>query len=150
MAIRKLRIKGDDILKKTSKEVKEITNAVITLLDDMKDTMVENQGVGLAAVQVGVLKRIFIIEEDEQVIEFINPVILEQTGEQTSTEGCLSVPNMSGDVTRPTYVKIEAQNRNGEKFVYEANDFYATVLCHENDHLDGQLYIDKATNIEGE
>ncbi len=142
MALREVRQTGDEILRKISKEVTDFDEKLHSLLEDMEDTMKEEDGVGIAAVQIGVLRRVFLIELDEQVMEFINPVILERTGSQVGMEGCLSVIGENGFVERPQYVKIEAQDRNGEKFVFEANDFAAIVVSHEYDHLDGHLYTD--------
>lgn len=144
MAIREMRFKDDEILRKKSKTVESIDQKIITLLDDMYDTMTEHQGVGLAAVQVGVLKRIFIIEIDEQLYEFINPTIEKLEGSQINSEGCLSIPGESAYVERPEVVVVRATNRNGEEFELTATDFFATAVCHEYDHLDGTLYIDKA------
>ncbi len=148
MALREVRQVGDDILRKKSREVTNFDEKLHSLLDDMKETMYESDGVGIAAVQVGVLKRVFIIELDDEIIEFINPVIIEKLGEQIGVEGCLSVIGKSGYVERPTYVKIEAFTRYGDKFVFEATDFGATVVSHEYDHLDGWLFVDKILTPE--
>lgn len=144
MAIRSIRISTEDILRKKCKEVKEINDRILTLLDDMADTMYDANGVGLAAPQVGILRRIVVIDIGEGIHELINPVILETSGEQTGDEGCLSVPGKVGKVTRPNYCKVEALNRNGEKIIVEGKELMARALCHEIDHLDGILYIDKA------
>lgn len=144
MAIREMRLKDDEILRKKSKVVEKIDEKIITLLDDMYDTMTEYDGVGLAAVQVGVLKKIFIIEIDEQLYEFINPTIVSVEGEQINAEGCLSIPGESAYVERPEVVIVRATNRNGEEFELTATEFFATAVCHEYDHLDGILYIDRA------
>lgn len=150
MAIRQIRLSTDEILRKKSKEVKEITPSVLTLLDDMAETMYEANGVGLAAPQVGILKRIVVIDIGEGLIELINPVVVETKGSQIGSEGCLSIPGASAEVDRPEYVKVEALNRNGEKIVVEGTELTAVALCHETDHLDGVLYIDKAIGeIEG-
>ena len=150
MAIRQIRLSSDEILRKKSKEVKEITPSIITLIDDMIETMYESNGVGLAAPQVGVLKRVVVIDIGEGVIELINPVIIESRGSQIGNEGCLSIPGASADVDRPEYVKVEALNRNGEKIIIEGEELMAVALCHEIDHLEGILYIDKAIGeIEG-
>ena len=150
MAIRQIRLSTDEILRKKSKEVKEITPSVLTLLDDMEETMYEANGVGLAAPQVGILKRIVVIDIGEGLIELINPVVVETKGSQIGSEGCLSIPGASAEVDRPEYVKVEALNRNGEKIVVEGTELMAVALCHETDHLDGVLYIDKAIGeIEG-
>ncbi len=152
MAILNIMTEGDEVLRKKCKEVGEITPRIITLLDDMKDTLRKAEGVGLAAPQVGILRRIFIInvgiEEDrEEFVEFINPVILRTEGEQEGLEGCLSVPGKSGNVVRPMKVTVEATNRNGERFTYTGTELMGRCLCHENDHLDGILYIDKADEV---
>lgn len=147
MALRNVREQGDAILNKISKEVKEITPRTAELIEDMLDTMYEANGVGLAAAQVGVLKRIFVVDvtgEDPYI--FVNPKILETSGEQTGQEGCLSVPGKTGVVTRPNYVKVEACNEKMEHFVLEAEELLARAICHEYDHLDGHLYVEK---VEG-
>lgn len=146
MALRKIRLSTDEILRKKSKEVKEINDKILELLDDMKDTMYDANGVGLAAPQLGVLRRVIIIDIGEGIVELINPTILEASGEQFGEEGCLSVPNKSGNVRRPNYCKVEALNRYGEKIIVEGEELMARALCHEIDHLDGVLYIDK---VEG-
>lgn len=148
MAIRTIRISTDEVLRKTCKVVKEITPNVITLLDDMADTMYEANGVGLAAPQVGILKRICVIDVGEGLIELINPEILETSGSQIDDEGCLSLPGKYAPVDRPNYVKVKATNRNGEEYIIEGEELLARALCHEIDHLDGILYIDKALPAE--
>ncbi len=148
MAIRNIREMGDPVLNKRCKEVKEITDRTRVLIDDMFDTMYEAQGVGLAAPQVGILKRIVVIDvTGEDPILLINPVILETSGEQTDNEGCLSVPGKSGVVTRPNYVKVKAYDENMEPFIIEGTELLARAFCHEIDHLDGHLYVEK---VEGE
>lgn len=148
MALRNIVVEGDEILRKHCREVDKITDRTKVLLDDMLETMRMENGVGIAAPQVGVMRRIFITEaEPGRVIEFINPEIIELRGEQTGAEGCLSVPGLVGDVTRPEYVKIKAIDRNGDEFTLELEEFDAVVTCHEFDHLEGILYIDKAENI---
>ncbi|HHX60187.1 MAG TPA: peptide deformylase [Epulopiscium sp.] len=147
MAIRQVREEGDPILRKISKPVKKISSSILTLLDDMEDTMYVEDGVGLAAPQVGSLRRIFIVDVGEGTVEFINPEILETRGEQTGREGCLSVPGKTGDVTRANYVKVKALNRDGEEFVLEGEELMARAILHEYDHLEGALFIDK---VEGE
>lgn len=144
MAIREIRLKGDEILRKKCKEVKQITPKIITLLDDMADTMYQANGVGLAAPQVGILKRVVVVDTGEGLIEMINPVILETKGTVVGDEGCLSLPGKTAQVERPEYVKVEALDRNGEKIVVEGTELLAVALCHETDHLDGILYTDKA------
>lgn len=148
MAIRTIREMGDPILDKVSKEVKEMTPRLKELIGDMWDTMHDQQGVGLAAVQVGILKRVFIVEtSDEEKYTFINPVITLKEGEQTDYEGCLSVPGKVGEVTRPSHVVVEALDENMKPFTVEGNELLARAICHEYDHLDGKLYVDL---VEGE
>lgn len=147
MAIRKIREIGDEVLLKPCKEVTKMTLRTNILIDDMLDTMYEALGVGLAAPQVGVLKRIVTIDIGEGPIVLINPVILETDGEQTGDEGCLSVPGKSGTVTRPEYVKVKAQNEDMEEVILEGHGLLARAFCHEIDHLDGKLYVDL---VEGE
>ncbi len=142
MAIRTIRTDDDPILKKISKPVKNFTAPLKILLDDMAETMHAANGVGLAAPQVGTLKRIFIIDVGEGLVEFINPEILETSGEQCGDEGCLSVPKRYGKVTRPFKVKVRAQNRTGEFFEMEVEELFARAVCHENDHLDGKLFVE--------
>lgn len=147
MAIRKIRIMGDDILKKTCREVTEMTPRLCELVDDMFDTMYEKGGVGLAANQVGILRRIVVIDcgDDPQVL--INPVILETAGEQRDYEGCLSLPGQSGVVTRPNYVKVKAMDTNMEEFILEGRELLARAICHECEHLDGHMFVER---VEGE
>ncbi len=152
MALLKIVTSEDCLLRKTSRPVDEISPKIITLLDDMKDTLVKENGVGLAAPQVGILRRIFIIdtgiEEGKcEIVEFINPKIIKTSGNEEDVEGCLSVPDKHGLVTRPTKVTVEAQDRNGNTFTYTGEGLMARCLCHENDHLDGILYIDKASEM---
>ena len=146
MAIRNLRYEGDSILNKVCKEVKEVTPRIQTLIEDMLDTMYETNGVGLAAPQVGVLKRIAVIDVGEGPYVFINPRILEVDGEQVGDEGCLSVPGKAGQVTRPNYVKAIAFDENMDEFIVEGTELFARAMCHEFDHLDGHLYTEK---VEG-
>ncbi|PWJ51597.1 peptide deformylase [Faecalicatena contorta] len=143
MAIREVREIGDEILTKKSKDVSKITLRTKILIDDMLDTMYEKMGVGLAAPQVGVLKSIVVIDVGEGPVVLINPVILETSGEQTGEEGCLSVPGKWGIVTRPNYVKVRALDENMEEFEIEGEELMARALCHEIDHLSGNLYVDK-------
>ena len=148
MAIRNLRIMGDPILEKVCKEVKEVTPRTQELIDDMLETMYDANGVGLAAPQVGILKRIVVIDvTGEDPIVLINPRILETSGEQTGGEGCLSLPGKSGTVTRPNYVKVRAYDRNMKPFEMEGTELLARAFCHEIDHLDGHMYVEK---VEGE
>ena len=148
MAIRNIRISTDEVLRKKCKPVKEITPNLLTLLDDMADTMYEANGVGLAAPQVGILKRVVVIDVGEGLVELINPVILETSGSQIDDEGCLSVPGKYAPVERPYYAKVEAMDRDGNTFIIEVEELMARALCHEIDHLDGILYIDKALPVE--
>ena len=142
MAIRNIRELGDEILRKNCREVKEVTPRIRELIQDMYDTMYEAQGVGLAAPQVGILKRIVVIDVDGTPDTVINPQILEKSGEQTGSEGCLSVPGKAGIVTRPNYVKAEAWNEEMERYEVEAEGLLARAVCHELDHLDGVMYVD--------
>jgi peptide deformylase len=144
MALRKIVQKGDEILNKRCKEVKEINERVLELLDDMKETMYENgNGVGLAAPQVGILKRLVVIDVGDGLIEMINPVIIESEGEQVEVEGCLSLPGIYGRVRRPARVVVEYLNRNGKKVRTEGLGLLAICICHELDHLDGILFDEK-------
>ena len=147
MAIREIRTMGDEVLAKVCKEVKMMTPRTAILIEDMLDTMYEAQGVGLAAPQVGVLRRIVVIDVGEGPIILINPEILETSGEQTGDEGCVSVPGKAGCVTRPDYVTVKALDENMEEVVYEGEGLLARAFCHEIDHLDGHLYVEK---VEGE
>ena len=144
MAIRNIRKKGDDVLRKKCKNVDKIDDRLLTLINDMIETMYEADGVGLAAPQVGILKRVFVIDvyDDYGPRVFINPEILETKGSQVGEEGCLSVPGISEEVDRPYYVKVKAINEKGEEFVLEAEELLARAVCHENAHLDGVLFID--------
>lgn len=147
MAIRKIRLMGDEILTKTSKEIKEVNDKIKTLISDMLETMYDAQGVGLAAPQVGILKRVAVIdvsEEADSPIVLINPVIIETDGEQRGSEGCLSVPGKVGIVTRPDYVRVKAIDENMEETEYEGTGLLARALIHEIDHLDGKIYVDLA------
>ncbi|MDD6628393.1 MAG: peptide deformylase [Lachnospiraceae bacterium] len=147
MAIRKIREMGDQVLTKRCKEVTEITPRIQELIDDMFETLYEANGVGLAAPQVGILKRIVVIDvTGEDPILMINPKIIETSGEQEGYEGCLSVPGKSGYVTRPNYVKAIAYDENMEPFEIEGTELLARAICHELDHLDGHLYVEK---VEG-
>lgn len=144
MAYREIRKEGDEVLRKKCRPVEEIDNKILTLLEDMADTMYKADGVGLAAPQVGILKRIVTIDAGNGLFEMINPVILEQSGEQDGPEGCLSIPDTSGEVKRPMNVKAKYTDRNGETVIVEAEELFARAICHELDHLDGILYRDKA------
>ncbi len=148
MAIRTIREYGDEVLAAHCKEVKEVTPRINELIDDMFETMYDANGVGLAAPQVGILKRIVVIDttgDDPHVL--INPVIIETSGEQTGYEGCLSLPGKSGIVTRPNYAKVKAYDRNMNEFILEGTELLARAICHEVDHLDGHMYVEK---VEGD
>lgn len=148
MALLNIRTEGDEVLRKHCRPVSEITPRVFQLLDDMRQTLVNANGAGLAAPQVGVLKRIVVvIDEDGEIVELINPEIIEKSGEQTGLEGCLSLPGRAGEVTRPMRVTVRAQDRNGNVFTRKAEGFVARAYCHELDHLDGILYIDIANEM---
>jgi len=147
MAIRAIRKDTDEILRKTAKKVEKIDQRIITLLEDMADTMREAGGVGLAAPQIGVLRRVVVIDVGEGLIEVINPVIVYESGEQMREEGCLSIPGITGIVKRPKKVIVRAQNRKGEIFEIVGEDLLAVALCHEIDHLNGILFTDKAIQI---
>lgn len=142
MAIRKIREIGDEVLTKPCKEVTKMTLRTKILIDDMLDTMYEAMGVGLAAPQVGILKRIVVIDVGEGPIVLINPQIVGTDGEQTGEEGCLSVPGKSGLVTRPDYVKVKALDEDMKEIELEGNGLLARAFCHEIDHLDGKMYVD--------
>ncbi len=147
MALRTIRTIGDEILTKRCKEVKEMTPRLKELVEDMFETMYDAEGVGLAAPQVGVLKRIIIIDTGEDPICIVNPIIVETDGEQTGNEGCLSVPGKTGMVTRPNYVKVLGFDRDMNPIEIEGTELKARALMHETEHLDGHLYIEK---VEGE
>lgn len=144
MAIRNIRTEGDEILRKKCREITEMTPKLATLIDDMIETMYEANGVGLAAPQVGILKRLVVIDVGDGPVVLINPVILETKGEQTGGEGCLSVPGKTATVTRPNYVKVKAFDRDMTEYTMEGIGLLARAVCHECDHLDGILYVDKA------
>ena len=140
---------GDDVLRKKCRPVDEITPKILTLLDDMAETMRAAEGVGLAAPQVGVLRRVVVIEVEEgKLIELINPRIIAYSGEQIGQEGCLSVPGKWGKTKRPMHVTVRALDRHGKEFDISGSELLAKAFCHEIDHLDGKLYIDIATEIE--
>ena len=147
MALRQIRTVGDPCLTKVCKEVEEVNERTLTLIDDMLDTMYEAEGVGLAAPQVGVLKRIVVIDVGEGPIVMINPEILETSGSQTGSEGCLSVPGKAGNVTRPNYVKAKAYDEEMNEYTIEGEELLARAICHELAHLDGHLYTEL---VEGE
>lgn len=149
MAIRKIREIGDSCLKKKCREVEKFDSRLHELLDDMQDTMLLANGVGLAAPQVGILRRVVVIDlgEEDGILELVNPVITHTEGSQTDTEGCLSVPGKAGTVTRPEKTTVRAFDRNGEEFEFTGEGLYARCICHECDHLDGILYVEKAENV---
>jgi len=150
MAIRIIRKDGDELLRKKSRVVEKIDEKILMLLDDMADTLYDANGVGLAAPQVGVLKRIAVIDVGDGLIELINPVIKSQSGEQCNAEGCLSIPGIWGEVIRPAKVTVEALDREGNKRTIEAEGLLAIALCHEIDHLDGVLFKDKVVRYVSE
>ncbi len=143
MAIRNIVKVGDDVLRKTCRTQMTFDEKLWSLLDDMRDTMYKAEGVGLAAPQVGILRRVCVVDVGDGLIELINPVIEEKSGSQMGSEGCLSVPNRFEEVERPNFVTVRAQNRKGENIKIKAEGFKARAFCHEIDHLDGILYIDK-------
>ena len=143
MAIRTIRTEKDEILYKKSREIKEITPRIRELVDDMFETMYHADGVGLAAVQVGILKRIFVIDIGEGKYVFINPVIVSKEGEQIDVEGCLSFPNIRGNVSRPEKIIVKAYDLNFSEFELEASGLFARAICHEYDHLEGKVFVDK-------
>ena len=149
MAIRKIREIGDSCLKKKCREVEKFDGKLHDLLDDMQDTMLLANGVGLAAPQVGILRRVVVIDlgEEDGILELINPVIISTEGSVTDTEGCLSVPGKAGQVTRPQKATVRAFDRDGNEFEFTGEDLYARCICHECDHLDGILYVEKAETV---
>lgn len=147
MALRQIRIMGDEKLEKVCRPVKEMTPRTRELIQDMLDTMYDAEGVGLAAPQVGILKRIVVIDIGEGPIVLVNPEILETGGEQTGQEGCLSLPGQAGMVTRPNYVKVRALDENMQEFELEGEELLARAICHECDHLEGIMYVSR---VEGE
>lgn len=148
MATRQLRFEGDEILRKRSREIEKIDDKIKTLAEDMVETMYKEEGVGLAGPQIGMLKRIIVVDIGEGPIVAINPVITAQDGEEVDMEGCLSVPGKSGKVSRPYAVRVEYTDLDGESQAIDAEGFLARAFCHEIDHLNGVLYIDKL--VEGE
>ena len=147
MAIRQIRIQGDPVLEKKCREVTEVTPKITTLIDDMLETMYEANGVGLAAPQVGILKRIVVMDVGEGPIVMINPVIIETDGEQTGDEGCLSIPGKAGQVTRPNHVIARLMDEDMNECEIEGTELLARCICHETDHLDGHLYVER---VEGD
>ncbi|WP_244833222.1 peptide deformylase [Clostridium sp. BJN0001] len=143
MALRQIRTYGDNILRKKCREVDKIDDRIKTLVKDMRETMYDADGVGLAGPQVGILKRLFVIDIGQGPLTFINPVIVETSGSQVDEEGCLSLPGRSAKVMRPNYVRARALNENGEEFEIEAEELLARAILHEYDHLNGTLFIDR-------
>ena len=144
MALREIRILGDELLRKRSREVEIVDERIKELIKDMIETMVKSEGVGLAAPQIGILKRIVIVMDGDKIIPLVNPKIIEQSGEAIDYEGCLSVKKQTVKVKRPTMVKVQALDKDGKEIEFVAKDFFARVICHELDHLDGILIVDKA------
>ena len=148
MALRKIVLQGDECLTKVCRPVTDFNGRLHTLLDDMTDTLLDSGGVGLAAPQVGILRRVCVVlNEDDEVIELVNPEIIFTDGEQTGLEGCLSVPGKYGVVTRPEVVRVRAQDRNGDFFEVEDSDLTARCFCHEIQHLDGHLFIENTDSL---
>ena len=144
MALRKILTEGNPTLNKVCRPVTVFDDRIATLIDDMKETVIHANGVGLAAPQVGVLRRVVVVDLGDEIVELVNPQILEQEGEQDGLEGCLSVPDRFGLVKRPERVKLEAQDRHGDWFEYEGEGLIARCFCHELEHLDGHLYTERA------
>lgn len=148
MAVYQIVKNGDPVLRQKAKMVPNINESIVKLLKNMADTMYANEGVGLAAPQIGVSKRVIVVDVGDGLFEFVNPVIVESSGEQIGAEGCLSLPNLVGEVKRAKKVVVKALDKNGEEIVIEANDYLARAFQHEIDHLDGRLFIDLAKNVE--
>lgn len=144
MAIRNIRVDGDDVLRKKAREVDELNERIMLLIKDMSETMYDASGIGLAAPQVGVLKRIIVVDPGDGLMELINPVIIESSGEQFEIEGCLSIPGIFAEVRRPLKLKLQALRATGENVLIDCEDNLARVVSHEVDHLDGILFKDKA------
>lgn len=147
MALLKIRFEGDECLRKECRPVDNITPRIHQLLDDMRETLLNARGVGLAAPQIGILRRIVLVDNGGEILELINPVITEVDGEQTGPEGCLSCPGKYGTVTRPMSVSVKALNRKGEEIIVSGTELTARAMCHEIDHLNGILYVDKAEEM---
>ncbi len=147
MALRNIVKEGDEVLRKKCRPVDKIDERILTILDDMAETLYDSGGVGLAAPQVGILRRIVVIDVGEGLIELINPEITETEGKISDSEGCLSIPGKYGEVVRPARVKVKALDRRGEEVTYEGTELLARAFCHEIDHLDGILYIDRAQQV---
>ena len=148
MAVRVIRLDSDPILRKKSRHIDEINDRTLELLDDLVDTMVEAEGVGLAAPQIGVLRRAVVVDVGDGPIKMVNPVIVSDEGEEIQPEGCLSVPGYSGLVERPLKISVKYTDEKGEEVILEAEELLARAICHEIDHLEGILYTDKATDIQ--
>lgn len=148
MALRQIVTIGEDVLYKKSRKVEVFDDRLSQLIDDMIDTMYAANGVGLAAVQIGILKRVVVVDTGEGVYELVNPEIVEKSGEQDGYEGCLSVPGRRGMVKRPMNVTLKAQDRTGKEHTYSVSGFTARAFCHETDHLDGTLFIEHADVLE--
>ncbi|MBE6717055.1 MAG: peptide deformylase [Ruminococcaceae bacterium] len=142
MAIRNIRTEGDPVLRKVSRKVENFDDRLFLILEDMRDTLIKSEGIGLAAVQIGILRRIVLVNFNGRIIELINPEITEREGEQKEAEACLSLPGKAGKTVRPKTVTVKAQNRDGKWCIYKGTDLEARCFCHELDHLDGKLYID--------
>lgn len=142
MAIRNIRTEGDPVLRKTCRKVESFDDRLFLILEDMRDTLIKSGGIGLAANQIGILRRIVLVNFDDKIIELINPEIIETEGQQIEAEACLSVPKKAGKTLRPKTVTVRAQNRNGNWCIYKGTDLKARCFCHELDHLDGKLYLD--------
>lgn len=142
MAIRNIRTEGDPVLRKTCRKVESFDDRLFLILEDMRDTLIKSGGIGLAANQIGILRRIVLVNFEDKIIELINPEIIETEGQQIEAEACLSVPKKAGKTLRPKTVTVRAQNRNGNWCIYKGTDLKARCFCHELDHLDGKLYLD--------
>ena len=148
MAVREILVEGDPVLRKTSREVKDVTPRIVSLLDDMRETLKMADGLGLAAPQVGVLRRLIVVSDGKKTLELINPEIMESDGRSFESEGCLSVPGVSGKIYRPKTIRYRAVNRHGKTFMDYADDLMARCICHEIDHLDGILIRDKIVEYD--
>ena len=144
MALREILVDGDPVLAKISRPVENFDERLHTLIDDMRETLIESNGVGLAAPQIGILRRVvLVINEQDEILELVNPVIIHQEGEQTGLEGCLSVPGLYGEVTRPMKATVRAQDRNGNTYEVSGEEIVARCFCHELEHLDGHLFTER-------
>jgi len=148
MALRNIRLEDDEILRKKSRKVEAVNDRIKTLIEDMKETMYNASGVGLAAPQVGILKRLIVVDVGDGPIVLMNPEIIEEEGSETDVEGCLSIPGKEGSVERPSYVKVKGINEDGKEIICSGEGLLARAFCHEIDHLDGILFIDKAVDIK--